>query len=193
MPNTQLDDTGLWAAICLNDESAFTILFDRYWVRLFKTAQLYLKDREASEELVHDVFLNIWNRRHILVIDSFPAFLLTAVRYQVYNRMRLAKVPVMLALDDMKVKEPLNNNTGEDHIIVQEFQQELAHHLVHLPKRCQEIFYMSRVDQLSNQEIADKLCISKRTVENQLTIALKHLRSCLKYACGILMVAQLFK
>lgn len=192
MFNTSLNDAELWAAIRLDDESAFTALFDRYWVRLYKTAQVYLKDHETSEEVVHDVFLNIWNRRHSLEIEAFSPFLLTAVRYQVYNRLRSAKSPIVLTVGDEHLNEPLDNNEGESHIIVQEFQQELDQYLVQLPKRCQEIFYMSRVNQLSNQEIANRLGISKRTVENQITVALKHLRICLKYA-SLIIAAMLWK
>ncbi|WP_121245956.1 RNA polymerase sigma-70 factor [Mucilaginibacter phyllosphaerae] len=179
MPNNSLSDTDLWDAIRLNDELAFTALFDRYWVRLYKTAQTYIKDHEVSEEVVHDVFLNIWERRHVLQIDSFANFLLTAVRYQVYNRMRAAKSPVFF--NTAHLPELMDSNAGENHINEQELQQELNRQLVQLPKRCQEIFYLSRMLQLSNREIAAKLGISKRSVENQLTVALKHLRMFLKH------------
>lgn len=190
MPNNALSDTTLWDAIRMDDELAFTALFDRYWVRLYKTAHTYIKDHEISEEVVHDVFLNIWERRHVLQIDSFPNFLLTAVRYQVYNRMRAARSPVFL--DTTHIPELLDNNAGEQHINEQEFQQELNRQLVKLPKRCQEIFYLSRMRQLSNQEIAAKLGISKRSVENQLTVALKHLRTFLKHTVILILFTFLF-
>jgi RNA polymerase sigma-70 factor (family 1) len=193
MSNSSLSDTELWAAIRRNDETAFTALFDRYWVRLYKTALVYVKDREESEEIVHDVFLNIWNRRNLLEIESFPNFLLTAIRYQVYNRMRSAKSPVILAPEGLELAEQVDSNAGERHIMVQEFQQELDKYLVQLPKRCQEIFYMSRVRQLSNQEIAGRLGISKRTVENQITVALKHLRICLKHISSFILMIYLLK
>jgi RNA polymerase sigma-70 factor (family 1) len=193
MLNSTLSDAELWAAIRRNDEAAFTALFDRYWVRLYKTAQVYIKDHEVSEEIVHDVFLNIWNRRDVLEIESFPGFLLTATRYQVYNRMRSAKSPVILAPEGLDISEPLDSNAGESHIMIQEFQQELDQYLVQLPRRCQEIFYLSRVRQLSNQEIAGQLGISKRTVENQITVALKHLRVCLKHVSSVMLMMYLLK
>ncbi|HMG07179.1 MAG TPA: RNA polymerase sigma-70 factor [Mucilaginibacter sp.] len=187
-----LSDVELWNAICCNDELAFTALFDRYWVRLYKTAVRYLKDHEASEEVVHDVFLNIWKRRHQLEIESFPNFLLTAIRYQVYNRMRSAKPRVILTAADIELNE-LDHNKGENRIKDQELQQELNQYLDQLPKRCQEIFYMSRVNQLSNQEIAGRLGISKRTVENQITAALKHLRVSFKNIWIITLLWYIFK
>ncbi|MDB5128862.1 RNA polymerase sigma factor [Mucilaginibacter sp.] len=193
MPNNSISDTDLWDAIRMDDELAFTALFDRYWIRLYKTAQTYIKDHEVSEEIVHDVFLNLWERRHVLQIGSFSNFLLTAVRYQVYNRLRAAKPHVFLTIDHADTPEMLAHNAGEEHINEQEFKQELNRHLVQLPKRCQEIFYLSRMLHLSNQEIAAKLGISKRSVENQLTVALKHLRTLLKHTATLIFITSMLK
>lgn len=186
MYNPPVIDSELWLAVRNNDEQAFAMLFDRYWVRLYKTAFRYLKDRENSEEAVHDVFLNIWNRRHQLEISSIPNFLLTAIRYQVYNRMRAVKPPVILTLNELEMDYLPDYNQSDHRIKNQELLQELGEHLEKLPKRCQEIFYLSRLDNLSNEEIAGRLGISKRTVENQITIALKHLRSCFKQVSIVL-------
>lgn len=177
----QVSDIQLWAAVKTNDELAFNELFKRYWVRLYKTANQYLKDGEASEEVVHDVFLNIWNRREELEISSFPNFLLTAVRYQVYNRMRSAKSPVIYEADHSAFTAITDTNQAENKIEEEELYRVMYDYLEELPKRCREIFCMSRIDQLSNEEIAARLGISKRTVENQITAALKHLRECYRY------------
>ncbi|WP_419700048.1 RNA polymerase sigma factor [Mucilaginibacter sp. NFX135] len=193
MYNSPINDAELWLAIRSDDEQAFAVLFDRYWLRLYKTALRYLKDREASEEAVHDVFLNIWNRRHELEIESFPNFLLTAIRYQVYNRLRAVKSPVVLSISDDGISELLDHNKGESRISDQELLYELGQYLEQLPKRCQEIFQMSRIDHLSNQEIAGRLGISKRTVENQITMALKHLRGCFKHVSVIMALWYIFK
>jgi RNA polymerase sigma factor (sigma-70 family) len=148
MLKSPLSDDELWNAIRCDDELAFTALFDRYWVRLYKTALRYLKDSQASEEVVHDVFLNIWQRRHHLEIQSFPNFLLTAIRYQVYNRARSAKSPVVLTATDLEINTLPDHNSGENRIKDQELLHELNQYLDQLPKRCQEIFYMSRVNHL---------------------------------------------
>ena len=192
MHNSPINDPELWLAIRNDDEQAFAMLFDRYWVRLYKTALRYLKDRENSEETVHDVFLSIWRRRHQLEIESIPNFLLSAIRYQVYNRMRAAKPPLTLVLNDLEMDNLLDYNQGDHRIKNQELLRELDHYLEKLPKRCQEIFYMSRMDNLSNQAIAGRLGISKRTVENQVTKALKHLRGCFKQLSTILCLWHIF-
>lgn len=192
MHNPFVSDSELWLAVRNDDEQAFAALFDRYWVRLYKTGLRYLKDREQAEETVHDVFLNIWNRRAQLEIESMPNFLLTAIRYQVYNRMRAAKSPLTLVPDDAELDYLPDYNLGDHRIKNEELLLELGQHLEKLPKRCQEIFYMSRIDNLSNQEIAGRLGISKRTVENQITTALKHLRTCFKQVSAILFLYFLF-
>ncbi|HEY4322564.1 MAG TPA: RNA polymerase sigma-70 factor [Mucilaginibacter sp.] len=181
MLKVQTTDLELWKAICIDNELAFNELFDRYWVGLYKTANSYLKDKNASEEVVHDVFLNIWERRKELEIKTFPNFLLTATRYQIYNRMRLAKLPVVYMADNTYINAACDLNDGENKIREQELELELKQHLHALPKRCQEIFLMSRMEHISNQEIATRLRVSKKTVENQITIALKHLRVSFKY------------
>ncbi|SEA13215.1 RNA polymerase sigma factor [Pedobacter hartonius] len=188
MFQTQTSDLQLWASIRQDDESAFNELFKRYWIRLYKTAYQYLKDKEASEEVVHDVFLNIWDRRGELEILTFSSYMLTAIRYQIYNRMRAAKSPLIYGDDQIPMNNFPDYNSAENKIEEQELHQEVYSYLQSLPKRCQEIFCMSRIDQLSNDEIALRLGISKRSVENQITIALKHLRICLKHLAAIMLM-----
>jgi RNA polymerase sigma-70 factor (family 1) len=188
MFQTEISDLQLWASIRQDDELAFNELFKRYWIRLYKTAYQYLKDKEGSEEVVHDVFLNIWNRRTELEILTFSSYMLTAIRYQIYNRMRATKSPLVYSDERMQVNVSPEYNTGENKIEEQELQQEMYSYLQRLPKRCREIFCMSRIDQLSNEEIALRLGISKRTVENQITTALKHLRVSLKHLASIVVL-----
>ncbi|HEY0176014.1 MAG TPA: RNA polymerase sigma-70 factor [Pedobacter sp.] len=189
MSKCQLSDIQLWTAIKTGDEPAFNELFGRYWIRLYKTAFQYLKDKEASEEVVHDVFLNIWNRRKQLDISFFPNFILTAVRYQVYNRMRSARSPLIYE-SDLVFTTGTDANLGEHKIEEQDLYRNMYEYLEELPKRCREIFCMSRIDQLSNEEIAGRLGISKRTVENQITAALKHLKACYRYIAMITVLSS---
>ncbi|MDB5117625.1 MAG: polymerase sigma factor, sigma-70 family [Mucilaginibacter sp.] len=185
-------DIDLWNAIREDDECAFAALFDRYWSNLYNASYKYLKDREISEEIVHDIFLSLWNRRKELEVTSFQNFLLKAVRYQIYNRMRAVKLSVVFMGDNTYEDYSWENNKGVNNIKEQEFEQEVFEHLNQLPKRCQEIFKLSRIYNLTNQEIATRLGISKRSVENQIAISTKHLRSCLKYIASIIMLL-LFK
>ncbi|WP_066831253.1 RNA polymerase sigma factor [Rufibacter ruber] len=183
----QQPDAEVWQAIQQDDTKAFTALFERYWSRIFTTAFAHLKDREASEEIVHAIFLNLWNKRHQLQIESFPAYLKAAARYHVYRQMKQARVIPLYYTDQLEALPPLTQaNTGEEALRVQELDHQLDYELEKLPKRCQEIFLLSRKEQLSNEEIAQQLGISKRSVENQITVALRHLRLFLKNAAMLL-------
>ena len=175
-----LSDAALWNAVCNNDQLAFESLIKRYWSKVYKLAFDHLKDYEASVDVVHDVFLNIWSRREILEIHSFPSFLLTAVRYQIYTRKKSAKLSLIYNENYAILESRYATNAGIENLERIEFEIELGEYLDKLPKRCHKIFAMSRNEQLTNQEIADRLGISKRSVENQLSIAVRYLKICLK-------------
>lgn len=182
-----MTDIQLWHAVRKDDETAFTMLFDRYWISLYKTAHYYLDDREVCAEAVNDVFVSIWNRRKELEIVSFFNFMQTSVRFQIYKRRKAVKLEIVFK--DNLITDTLHQlNDGEARIAQTEIDSELTGYLDKLPKRCQEIFEMSRFDNLSNTEIAERLNISKRTVENQLALAVKHLKVCFKHIYLLLFI-----
>ncbi|MBE9586649.1 sigma-70 family RNA polymerase sigma factor [Mucilaginibacter sp. JRF] len=169
-------DEDLWHDILAGDDRAFAEFYDRYWLRMYKAALYYLKDADASEEVVQEVFVLIWNKRHTLDIKNFAAYLNSSTRYEVYRRLKAAK-SIFIELDESKIS-PLSvvYNKGDEKLNETDSTNILNECLQELPKRCREIFYMSKVKQLTNTEIAEQLGISKHTVENQLAVALKYLR-----------------
>lgn len=178
----KLNDSELWDFIIKEDAKAFTTLFERYWSKIYATAFSYLKDNEACAEIVNDIFINIWKKRHELQIVSFRAYLTAASRYHVYKKIKILKASKIDLIEnyDLVKNQEVNLNTADGKIGYQDLEKKIEVYLSDLPKRCREIFIMSRQQHLSNDEIAEKLNISKRTVENQLTHALKHLRVVLK-------------
>lgn len=184
-------DQELWEAIKNNNEKAFATLFYRYSSRIYSKAYCYVRDKALCEEIVHDIFLTLWVNRRKLQIQSFIGYLTSAARYRVYKHITAGKIIPVCYKDDM---EDLNSystqNTGYNTIIYNDMELEVSYYLNNLPKRCKEIFLMSRKQQFSNDEIAVKLGISKRTVENQITCALKHLRLSLKSLSVIFVIAE---
>jgi RNA polymerase sigma-70 factor (family 1) len=177
MPTNCTTDAELWQAIRNDDEHAFNQLFNRYWVKLYKAAYSKLQEGDVCAEIVHDIFLRLWQRRKELEIEHFAGYLLMAVRFQVYSRYKATKSPVLYkeAIDEKD--QEYTWNKGDLRLQEHELQQTLQFYINQLPKRCIEIFTLSRVNHLSNHEIAQRLGISKKSVENQLTMALKHLRT----------------
>lgn len=184
-----IPDAALWEAIQADaDAAAFATLYERYWRRLFTAAFAQLKDREACQEIVHDIFLTLWTERARLQIQAFPAYLGAAVRYQAARHQRTRSTSPLRyadALDTLSTAADYNH--GETQLLGLDLEQRLATALGQLPQRCQEIFLLSRMQHFSNDEIADRLHISRRSVENQLTTALRHLRLTLK-CMGVLWV-----
>lgn len=181
MSNEPLKDAELWSAIADDDFRAFNTLFKRHWRKLFMNAYSHLKDRDACEDIIQDVFIYLWNKRKQLVIESFPKYLAAATRYRVYSYLRSARSSPLSYSDELdETENNFDTNNGEKNILQQELTQQLHSYLDLLPNRCKEIFIMSRLEHLSNDEIAERLNISKRTVENQVTNALKQLRTSLK-------------
>jgi RNA polymerase sigma-19 factor, ECF subfamily len=188
-------DESLWIAIRGDDAGAFKILFDRYWSAIFSTSFSYLHDRAVCMEIVHDIFLGIWLKRSSLEIGSFYHYLTAAARYQVYKRLQQKGALKIVYMDSMRKSSEgaeyrgsgfheathhegggTANNEGEYNLRYRELQNTVETSLLGLPERCREIFLLSRKEQLSIAEIAEQLGISRRTVENQLTRALQHLR-----------------
>jgi RNA polymerase sigma-70 factor (family 1) len=177
MANCSLSDAELWNMIVNDNHHAFTIMFQRHWFKLYKTNLYYVKDAEACEEIIHDLFLNIWKRRSYLIINDFDKYFKAAARYQVYAYLKkLKSVPVEYREQLPEEVGGYELNAADEKLSYQELEGQLNQHLRALPGRCQEIFLLSRMQQLNNSEIAEKLGISKRTVENQITRALHCIR-----------------
>jgi len=189
MSKVPLSDSDLWKEIVNDDYRAFMVLFERYWFVLYKTAGKYIKDQELCEEAVHDLFLNIWNRRKYLDIQDFNNYLKTSVRYQVYRILKKYKTSAITYVDEYPEELVLaHENAGDKKIQYNDLEKELEDCLKPLPKRTAEIFLLSRKDHLSNAEIAERLGISKRSVENQITNALKFLKTHYRYIVVFLLL-----
>jgi RNA polymerase sigma-70 factor (ECF subfamily) len=186
-------DHELWKAISEDDHVAYTILFERYWAKVYTTAFNYTKDRDTSQEITTEIFLNLWAHRTHLDITCFNAYLRTAARYHVFRHFRKLKAtPVVYMNDFEKIKEPSCVNEADEYISSEELNNDVNRYLLDLPSRCQYIFHLSRRQHLSNDQIAAQLGISRRTVENQLSHALHHLRASLKHVALTLLAMWCF-
>lgn len=180
MAESYPSDAELWGSIKEDDDRAFTLLFKRYWQLLYKTALHYTSDQQLAEEIVHDLFVVLWNRRRHLQIVDFRSYLKAAARYEVLRQLKKKKAPVTF-YDRLPERPELSAaNNGDEHIRDLELENGLFEQLKKLPDRCREVFLLSRKDHLTNAEIALQLGISRRSVENQLTNALKFLRGNMK-------------
>ena len=186
-------DKELWNAIVADNDKAFAVLYHRYWKKIYNSVKHYLKDETAAEEALQDIFIVLWNKRKQLEIDNFASYIHVSARYHVLKQLRDAKrSPIEYVPEYEKDSGQLTYNEGVEAMDWSDFKHQLNDSLKGLPKRCKEVFWMSRVELLSNNEIANQLDISKRTVENQITYALKHLRQSCKEVDHHLFLAMIF-
>lgn len=178
MLKSNLTDNLLWRSVCAGSTTAFRALIDRHWEAVYTTAFSYLQDRDMAMEISNDTFLNIWQKRDLLDIHSFRNYLTTSARYHVYKVLKAKRALKLAYVADYDNISNLNvtYNSGEDKIRYMDIRSEIETHLSALPPRCREIFLLSRLGNLTNTEIAEKLSISKRTVENQISIAQKYVQ-----------------
>ncbi len=191
---SQLNDIELWEKIKQDDTAAYETLFNRHWEKVFKTAFSYIKDHDLCSDITHDIFLNIWNKRAHLDIIYLKEYLKTAARYHVYKKQKSVRKLHLSYVDEYEnIPQASVKNEAEEQLNLRELELNIEGLLNRLPKRCKQIFLMSRYENLSNAEIAEKLAISKRSVENQITSALKYLREHLKEAGAIVLLFQILK
>lgn len=154
------------------DEKAFKQLFDFYFVSLCRFANLYAKHSQEAEEIVMDLFIHIWEHRTTLNIHlSVKAYLFQAVRNKLLNLLR--NNPDCIPIDQLP-DEPVT--TIDSTLESDELQQLIVTAVTSLPDKCREVFVLSREQKLTNKEIADQLNISVKTVEAQITKALRTIK-----------------
>lgn len=168
-----LSDAQLLEMIRQGDRAAFDQIFKRYWSKLYLSAYKMLRDKQSSEDIVQEVLVRLWVRRFSQQIESLNAYLYAAVRFQVFTTIRKGKARESLS---MEVEELLLENSAESNLMMSDITKLLHAGMAELPEKCREIFSLSRMEQLSTKEIASKLGISPKTVENQLTIAFRKLK-----------------
>jgi RNA polymerase sigma-70 factor (family 1) len=168
----KLSDKELMAIINRGDD-AFLEVYKRYWKKLYLHAYNLLEDKQASEDVIQDVFTTFWTKKDKVAISNLSHYLYQAVKFQIFNLFRNGKI-AQKHIDRIKVTEFVNST--EDSLNLKELEESLQGLLSQLPDRCREIFYASRFENLSHAEISDKFKISNQTVKNQVSKALKHLK-----------------
>lgn len=156
-------------------ESTYAQLFETYYSLLSVFALRYVNDLETAKEIVQDLFVHIYEQRNSLLIStSLKSYLFQSVRNRCLNHLKQKKTRE-IHLDQLRSEagdgddpEALYNETELEYRIFQIVSD--------LPARCKQVFWMSRVEGTKNSDIAASLNISIRTVETQISKALKILR-----------------
>ena len=169
-----MDDMFLLQLIKNGDKQAFKYVFDTYFTALCRFMYLYLGDTQEAEDIASDIFASVWeNRKKLEIRLTFKAYLFQAAKNRCLNVIRDRKATV--SLDDINGQDTPQVSIT-DSLETEELNNLIQEAILSLPEKCREVFLQSRTKNLTNQEIAESMDISVKTVEAQITKELKQIR-----------------
>ncbi|GGH32765.1 RNA polymerase sigma-70 factor [Sphingobacterium alkalisoli] len=169
------DDGELIALLVAGDRSAFTEIFNRYNKLLYSHVLNKIRDEDAAEDLVQDIFVVLWEKRSLVKNINLSGYLFTMTRNRILNMLSHSKIVSDYASTIKNYEQPSYPKTDE---LIREKQLSaiIESEINALPPRMREVFVLSRYKHLSNKEIAARLGLSEHTVADQIKKSLKTLR-----------------
>jgi len=170
----RIEDIELMDRIRSGDETALKLIYKKYWNQLFSSAFNVLHDQHVSEDIIQEIFINLWNKREIIEIRvSLKSYLFASTRYEVYRQVRFSSVR-----EDIfeNIFERMESPSEYGNIEHRELLSQISSIVDNLSEKCKVVYKLSREEQLSHKEIASQLHISPKTVENHISKALHQLR-----------------
>lgn len=191
MPSdTSYNEKALLARIAEGDKDAFKQLYDRYWNDIYYVALGFLKSPEWSQDIIQEVFIKIWQKRATLTsIEQFKSYIFIIARNELISALR-QKMRADGQQDRYRQLLPEQYTSADQPLAVRELETQIGEAVQQLPEQQQRIFRMTRQEGLSHDEIADQLGIARKTVANNITKTLNHIRDyLLEHGNDVLTVA----
>jgi len=160
-----------------DSEPAFTEIYNRYWKKLLLVAWNHSRNDAIAEDIVHEVFMSLWERRSTIEIDNLSAFLATSIKFSVFRFLQRERRRIELAVENYEFTELIFE---EDHLDARFLKEYIDGVVEVMPEKCKLVFRYSRELGMKNKEIAEKMAISEKGVEANMTRALKTIRIELK-------------
>jgi RNA polymerase sigma-70 factor (family 1) len=173
---SSLSDQELTGLLKNGDKAAFAMIYQRYYRLLYIHALKKLHNEEEAKDIIQELFTTLWvKRENILQDTNFAAFLYTSVRNRVldYFSHQAVASKYVTSLQNFIDTDPIS---ADDYIHEKELLEYIQAEIQLLPAKMREVFLLSREENLSHREIANKLGISEQTVSKQVSNALKTLR-----------------
>lgn len=162
-----------------DDERTFKKFFNLYYPGLFRFALYMVKSDLLAEEIVSDIFVKIWkNRCHLPAIQRMDYYLIRSVKNQALNYLRQNSIPFE-QIEKVPESSLMSTLDPEKVLLHGELKLKVRKAVEQLPTRCRLVFELARDSGLKQEEIASLLNISKKTVKNQMTVALRKIRETL--------------
>lgn len=168
-------DNELVTLLQQGSEESFAEIYNRYWVELYDAAYQRLKNKEQVEDIIQDVFVKLWIRRAELNINNAQAYLHTAIRFRVFNYVERENVHESFFEPFESIVSP--HQSADERVLEKELLDLVQAYIESLPRKRKEIFLLHTRDNLSTKEIAERLNISQKTVQNQLGTTMQGLHN----------------
>lgn len=176
-----LEEKDLITQLKSNDREAYNKLFLSYYMELYYLALKYIDDSEEAKDLVQSTFIKIWEKRSALkAYQDIKPYLFTILKNKCLDKLKNKKsISTKFHSRELDVTDQDRHQTGppDENLIAQEMEFRIIHAISRLPEKCRIIFEYSRFQHLTYGEIAQKLQISIKTVESQMSFALDRLRT----------------
>ncbi|MCC5931976.1 MAG: RNA polymerase sigma-70 factor [Cyclobacteriaceae bacterium] len=183
------EDLDLIRRMSKDDKNAFDGIYNSYWEQLLKYSFKLTRCLETSQEIVQDLFVDLWvQRKRIEIKTSLKSYLFNALRYKIIDHIKRSKKREDY-IHEMLVSYMSISNDTENQLYYSNLHDSYEAALQTLPPKCREVFQMSRNDHKSIDEISKELNLSSQTVKNQISRALKILRTNLKDFVALLLFA----
>lgn len=178
MVDTQYTDEDLLQLLQDNSEKAIEIIFKRYFPEMVRAANRLLQDENTAKDVIQEVFYKFWNNRDRLNIQStIRGYLKRSSVNAALDHLRKKQNFKIVDTEDALVHQPTRLSSAVQQLEGDELQKRINQAIQNLHPRCRAVFLLSRKEQLSYKQIAEKLEISIKTVESHMTTALRLLRT----------------
>ena len=167
-------DDQLLKLLAHDDRVAFDAIYDRYWQIMYDHAYKRLRNKHECRDIIQDVFIDLWLRRGQVDINDIKPYLLTAVRFQIYKL--VTKEKAISAFSEPYEAMAVSFSGAETNVIEKEFMRIVKAWIDVLPEKRRRVLLMHVEYNLSTKEIASRLSVSQKTVQNQLSTAIHSLR-----------------
>lgn len=183
-----LADTELAALLKVDSEPAFREIYVRYWDRLYVIACKRLDNPTDAEEVVQDIFCNLWRKRRDFSLQkNFDHYFAVAVKFEVINRLAKKARRVLYEKEAITMFSELDHSTLNS-IALNDLKAELQKSIDALPEKCRLVFRLKYENDYSQRQIANELQISEKTVEAHLSKARKALHGTFGSMLGLLLI-----
>ena len=170
-------DQDLLQQLMSGSHEAFSIIYQRYWKKVFVFAYDRLKDAKQSQDIVQDIFVSLWERKTALQVANLNAYLYASVRYNILRLIdtQQAEATFFNSLKHLSIEA----SSADDQVISAELLDAYRALVDKMPRQRKKIFQLRHEENLKTKDIAAALNISQKTVQNQLLHSYQEIRSLL--------------